>query len=355
MDLSTSAPLQVSVLGAGSWGTALAALACNHAEVVLWARSAQQVDTLNRLHQNPRYLQDVALPPSLRATSSLEDAIGHVCAEPALPGLIILGVPVAGLEQTCSAIAPLLAARKTEGLGIVWTCKGFEQDSGRLPHEISRNALKNLNGIGLGVLSGPSFAREVAQGLPVALTVASDNPKVIELTTQALHGTYARIYSSTDVIGVEVGGALKNVIAIACGIADGLELGTNARAALITRGLAEIQRLGVALGGNPETFAGLTGLGDLVLTATGPLSRNRQVGLAIGQGKTLENILANGITAEGVRCARAALALGKQHDVELPITAAVCKVLFDGLSPSKAVSGLLSREAKPETCNPSGV
>src|SRR5690606_31788317 len=162
-----------------------------------------------------------------------------------------------------------------------------------------------------------------------------------------MHGSLARIYTSTDIVGVEVGGALKNIMAIACGIGDGLGLGTNARAALITRGLAEMQRLGLALGGQAETFAGLTGLGDLVLTATGPLSRNRQVGVAIGEGKTLEQALAGGITAEGARCARAALALGQHMGVELPITQAVCQVLFEGLSPRKAVSSLLALEARP--------
>ena len=346
---SPSAPLCVSVLGAGSWGTALAALACTNANVLLWARNAQQVDTINATRQNPRYLPDIALPPSLAATTCLEEAIAHAASALDNPGLIILGVPVAGLTQLCNDLVPLLARHNHTGLSIVWTCKGFEQDSGRLPHEIAQAALGHLNGLGLGVVSGPSFAREVAQGLPVALTVASTNARVITVTTQALHGTTARIYNSPDVIGVEVGGALKNVIAIACGICDGLALGTNARAALVTRGLAEIQRLGVALGGNPETFSGLTGLGDLVLTATGPLSRNRQVGLAIGQGQTLPDILANGMTAEGVRCARAALALGHKHGIELPITQAVCNVLFNGLAPHEAVSGLLSREAKPET------
>ena len=344
-----SAPLSVSVLGAGSWGTALAALACSNANVLLWARNAQQVDTINATHQNPRYLPDIVLPLSLTATTCLDEAIAHAVTDADNPGLIILGVPVAGLAQLCNDLASRLAHHSYAGLSLVWTCKGFEQDSSRLPHEVVQAALGHLDGLGLGVISGPSFAREVAQGLPVALTVASTSSRVIARTTLALHGTTARIYNSSDVIGVEVGGALKNVIAIACGICDGLALGTNARAALITRGLAEIQRLGVALGGNPETFSGLTGLGDLVLTATGPLSRNRQVGLAIGQGRTLPDILANGMTAEGVRCARAALALGQKQGIELPITQAVCSVLFNGLAPHEAVSGLLSREAKPET------
>lgn len=346
--MSSSAPLRVSVLGAGSWGTALAALACPQVQVVLWARDAQQVDTLNTLHQNPRYLPEITLPLTLVATPRLEDAVAHACT-PGQHGLIILGVPVAGLEQVCTDIAPLLKQHAPESINVIWTCKGFEPETGRLPHQIAAEALASLDHVNLGVLSGPSFAREVAQGLPVALTVASSSANLIAATTLALHGRSARIYNSPDIIGVEVGGALKNVIAIACGIADGLQLGTNARAALITRGLAEIQRLGIALGGLPETFSGLTGLGDLVLTATGPLSRNRQVGLAIGQGQQLPDILASGMTAEGVRCARAALALGLQHQLDLPITRAVCDVLFNGLPARQAVSELLSREAKSES------
>src|SRR5690606_2424661 len=216
------------------------------------------------------------------------------------------------------------------------------------PHEIAQQALAAQPGIGLGVLSGPSFAQEVAQGLPVALTLATLDTAVQEAVVAALHGTNARIYTSTDIVGVEVGGALKNIIAIACGIGDGLGLGTNARAALITRGLAEIQRLGLALGGQAETFAALPGLGDLVLTATGDLSRHRQVGLAIGRGQTPAQILAGGMTAEGVRCARAALALGQKHMVDLPITEAVCQVLFDGLAPQVAATRLLNRESRAE-------
>ncbi|MBC2770675.1 NAD(P)H-dependent glycerol-3-phosphate dehydrogenase [Pusillimonas minor] len=352
MPQSASAPLRVSVLGAGSWGTALAALACANAQVTLWARDAALADAINATHQNARYLPGITLPSALVATSSLSHAVAHACDNQGVPGLVILGVPVAGLESTCAALANELAKLNHPAVSAVWTCKGFEQTSAQLPHAIAQKALASTPGVGLGVVSGPSFAKEVAQGLPVALTVASNNPQVIAATTQALHGSNARIYNSTDVIGVEVGGAMKNVMAIACGISDGLALGTNARAALITRGLAEMQRLGVALGGSADTFAGLTGLGDLVLTATGPLSRNRQVGLAIGEGQTLDTILANGMTAEGVRCARAALALGKQLGVDLPITQAVCDVLFNGLSARQAVSDLLSREAKPETPKP---
>lgn len=347
--------IRVAVLGAGSWGTALAALACSQADTLIWARDPAVVLELNQQHRNARYLPDIALPGTLRATSTLQEAIEHVCADGVEHGLIILGVPVAGLHDACTQIAAALDRRRgtqcEERITIVWTCKGFQHETGLLPHQIAQNALSQWPELNLGVLSGPSFAHEVAQGLPVALTLATLGPQHENAAADvlaALHGTNARIYTSTDVIGVEVGGALKNIMAIACGISDGLGLGTNARAALITRGLAEMQRLGLALGGQPETFAGLTGLGDLVLTATGALSRNRQVGLAIGQGQTLDQILAGGVTAEGVRCARAARDLGRLHNIDLPITAAVCGVLFDGLAPREAVSSLLAREARAE-------
>lgn len=198
------------------------------------------------------------------------------------------------------------------------------------------------------MIAGPSFAYEVAQGLPVALTVASHNAATGAVTQDVYRDSHVRVYTTTDIIGVQVGGALKNVIAVACGISDGLQLGTNARAALITRGLAEIKRLGVAMGGLPATFNGLTGLGDLVLTATGDLSRNRQVGLAIGAGTPVATVLAQGTTTEGVRCARAALALAQQHHLDLPIIATTCQVLFDGLSPSDAVTALLTRATGAE-------
>ncbi|MAK56028.1 MAG: glycerol-3-phosphate dehydrogenase [Pusillimonas sp.] len=347
---TSPSPIRVSVLGAGSWGTALAAVASRQSNTLIWARSSKTAQTINQEQKNPGYLPDITLPASLQATHHLNDALRHVCDTnaPISNRLIILGVPVAGLANVCTQIKPHLAQCQAF-ISVIWTCKGFDPETAQLPHEIAQASLGDINHVGLGVLSGPSFAKEVAQGLPVALTIASNTDAVIENTTQALHGGSVRIYSSADVVGVEVGGAMKNVMAIACGIADGLELGTNARAAIITRGLAEMQRLGLAMGGCVDTFAGLTGLGDLVLTATGPLSRNRQVGLAIGQGKKLNDILATGITAEGVRCARAALQLGKRYKVELPITQAVCNVLFEDVSPRQAVSDLLAREAKAET------
>lgn len=343
-------PPRVAVLGAGSWGTALGALACSQADTLIWARRAELAAEISQKHSNARYLPGIALPPSLRATSDFETAVEHVCSARG-DALIILGVPVAGMAETCRRLAQSLSTRRHPALHVVWTCKGVHPETGQLPHEVAKAALGDIDGVSLGVLSGPSFALEVAQGLPVALTIASDDADTGRVVLAVLHGQRCRVYTSRDVTGVEVGGALKNVMAIACGISDGLGLGSNARAALVTRGLAEIQRLAIALGGEAETVQGLTGLGDLVLTATGPLSRNRQVGLAIGEGRSLDDILAGGMTAEGVRCARAALALGQRLGVELPITAAVCRVLFEGLSPRSAVDTLLSRDSRPESPN----
>ena len=340
---------RVTVLGAGSWGTALAALASANADTLLWARDSTAAQAIKTQRLNTRYLPGILLPASLQCTDDFDHAVEHASKAGAQPGLIILGVPVAGLAELCTRLSRSLDALGSPPVTVVWTCKGFHHETGQLPHQIAQAAFASHPEVGLGVLSGPSFAREVAQGLPVALTIASRDAQVADITTAALHGRNTRIYTSQDVIGVEVGGALKNVMAIACGVADGLELGTNARAALITRGLAEMQRLGIALGGQADTFSGLTGLGDLVLTATGPLSRNRQVGLALGQGQSLEHILANGMTAEGVRCARAALALGRQYGVDLPITEAVCNVLFNNVAPEQVVSALLSREARAES------
>lgn len=341
--------VRLTVLGAGSWGTALAALACPQADTLLWARDPQTVQSIAQQHANPRYLPGIRLPDALAATSHWLDALGHVFQGPAhATRLIVLGVPMVGLADLCQRLARDLPAESPGPVHVIWTCKGISPDSHLWPHQIIADALPPRAWLRFGVLSGPSFAREVAQGLPVALTLAGPHPDTGLAAQAAFHAGQARIYTTHDVIGVEVGGALKNVMAIACGICDGLQLGTNARAALITRGLSEIQRLGVALGGRAETFTGLTGLGDLVLTATGDLSRNRRVGLSLGQGQTLDAILAGGMTAEGVHCARAAIALGRRHGLDLPITEAVCQVLFENLSPAQAVASLLSREARAE-------
>lgn len=345
--MGTSVP-RVAVLGAGSWGTALAAIASRRCDTLLWGRNAGQVETMQNTRQNGRYLPNIVLPETLRYTADFAQALAHL-AQGTEPPLIILGVPMAGLEETCSALAHALTDHPIKHLSVVWTCKGFDPQSGLLPHEICTASLGGLPDVRLGVLSGPSFAQEVARGLPVALTVAAHSPAVCDTTTRALHGAAVRVYASPDIVGVEVGGALKNIIALACGIADGLALGTNARAALITRGLAEMTRFGTTLGAQPETFSGLTGLGDLVLTATGDLSRNRRVGVEIGTGRALSDILASGMTAEGVRCARAVLQRATALGVDMPITEAVCAVLFDGVAPVTAVSSLLARDARAET------
>ena len=337
----------VAVLGAGAWGTALAVASSRHAPTMLWARDRALINQCQQTLQNARYLPGIALPPALAFTADFDCAIDHATSG-AAPGLLILGVPLAGLRQACQAIAQTLTRLNKPIAGVVWTCKGLEADSGKLPSEIVGEALSNCPDIAVGVLSGPSFALEVARGLPVALTIASTSATLRQTTIACLHGGNMRVYASTDVIGVEVGGALKNVIAIACGVGDGLGLGTNARAALITRGLAEMARFGEALGAQAATFAGLTGLGDLVLSATGDLSRNRQVGIAIGQGQSLENALSQGLTAEGARCARAVRLRAEALGIELPITHAVCDVLFNHVPPRIAVSQLLSRDATTE-------
>lgn len=338
----------VLVLGAGSWGTALAALASARASTHIWARSTASAHAIQNTHQLPNYLPHIDLPTSLTASTDFDSSVQALLKDDSSPALIILGVPVAGLKDSCERLIHALPKTRRNPLYIVRTCKGFDPQTGQLPHQVTNHYFASYDWIHTGTLSGPSFALEVAQGLPVALTIASHSQALNECVIAILHGQSARIYSSTDIIGVEVGGALKNIIAIACGVSDGLKLGTNARAALITRGLAEMQRLGVALGGEAATFSGLTGLGDLVLSTTGDLSRNRQVGLALARGQSLDDLLASGLTAEGVRCAQAAYAIAQQHQLEAPITKAVCDVLFHGLAPLDAVQQLLTRVARLE-------
>lgn len=332
--------MKVAVLGAGAWGTALAGhLAARH-DTVLWARDAALIAELSTSHENARYLAGVALPSALRFEANLDFALDHALADDAL---CVVATPVAGLRamlRTMRDIGKVPAH-------IVWLCKGFEADTQLLPNQVVAQELSGH--ASNGTLSGPSFAREVGQGLPVALTVASASAACRERTVAAFHHGAMRIYSGDDVVGVEVGGAVKNVLAIATGIADGLGLGLNARAALITRGLAEMSRLGAALGGRAETFTGLTGLGDLILTATGDLSRNRTVGMQLATGRSLDDILnALGHVAEGVRCARGVLSIAQSHGIEMPITEAVCNVLFNNVAPRDAVSALLRRDAKAE-------
>jgi glycerol-3-phosphate dehydrogenase (NAD(P)+) len=335
--------VRIAIFGAGAWGTALACHAASAHEVLLWAREPSLVQAIRRERRNERYLPGFALDERIGAEADL-DAACRWLGE-AGPSLAVIATSVAGLRSTLAALDARLSGAGCAGA--VWLCKGLEADSGLLPHAVAAQTLRSVPG---GVLSGPSFAQEVAAGLPVALTVASRDASLQAAAVQAFHHGAARIYRSDDVVGVELGGALKNVMAIAAGICDGLALGQNARAALITRGLAEIARLGAALGARPETFMGLTGLGDLVLTCTGDLSRNRRVGLALATGEPLAAIVARlGHVAEGVACAAAADALAGARGVAMPIVEAVNAVLRGALGPREAVVSLLSREPKAES------
>lgn len=328
---------KVSVLGAGAWGTAVAMALAQRHDLLLWGRNAVALQTMREARES-NYLPGYTFPQRLQVAADFDAALAHV-AEPG--SLLIAACPVAGLR-------PLLQSLKGRAIpNVVWLCKGFEYETGLLPHQIVREVLGDV--VPGGALSGPSFAQEVAKGLPCALTIASESAALRTSVVDTAHGGNMRVYSSEDLVGVEVGGAVKNVLAIATGAADGLGLGLNARAALITRGLAEITRLGVALGGKHETFMGLTGMGDLILTCTGDLSRNRRVGLGLAQGKPLDLIVQElGHVAEGVPCAKAVRELAARLGVEMPITNAVAGVLFDGDQPQTMVARLLSRDPKGE-------
>lgn len=331
--------MNIAVLGAGAWGTALAAtLAAKHA-ITLYARNPALVADLEATRENTRYLAGVKIPASVALTADLSRAISAA-------DLALIVTSTSGLADTAREVL-----RDHAALPIVWACKGFNADTGKLPHQVVGEIATAVGAAGarFGVLSGPSFAAEVAAGLPCALTLACNDFAYAKSLAPELNGGAMRVYSNADLIGVELGGALKNVMAIAAGIGDGMALGQNARAALITRGLAEMVRLGVAMGGRAETFAGLTGLGDLVLTATGTLSRNRTVGLKLAEGRALPDILRElGHVAEGVNSAQTARALAKKFAVEMPISEAVAAVLFDGLNARQALQQLMSREVKAE-------
>jgi glycerol-3-phosphate dehydrogenase (NAD(P)+) len=331
--MATRPSLRISVLGAGAWGTAVAIAAARRHRVLLWARDVAQAQRMAADRRNERYLPHAAWPDTLQVTHDHGAALDH-----ARGGLVIVATPMAALRERLS----LLPADTC----VVWLCKGFEIGTAALGHQVAADVLPRAS---VGVLSGPSFAQEVAGGSPTALVAASSDPALIELATNALHGETLRVYGSNDVVGVEVGGAVKNVLAIATGIADGLALGYNARAALITRGLAEMTRLGVALGARADTFTGLSGLGDLVLTATGDLSRNRRVGLMLAQGLDLRTILEKlGHVAEGVHCAQTVAKLAQLHGVAMPIADAVSAVLNRRLGPRDAVLQLMRRDARFE-------
>lgn len=353
-EMPSASPMRLAVLGAGAWGTAVAISAAQRHRVDLWARDAGHAQALQTQRTNTRYLPGMELPANVSIQA------GEACADQLQQhDLVILATPVAGLRHQLSLLAGLQGP-------VAWLCKGFEKAQsasghGLLPHEVLAQAAPGLRA---GVLSGPSFAQEVARLQPTALVAASPHAAVCASAIQAMHGHHMRIYSSRDWVGVEVGGAVKNVLAIATGVLDGLAQrnaasghgllpGQNARAALLTRGLAEMTRLGVALGADSATFMGLSGMGDLVLTATGDLSRNRRVGLLLAQGMTAEQAVESlGHVAEGVYCARTVLARAQELGVEMPITRCVVDLLNGVTTPAEAAMALMGRDARPEQMEP---
>jgi glycerol-3-phosphate dehydrogenase (NAD(P)+) len=325
--------MKIAILGAGAWGTALACHASARHSVVLWSRNGPVAQDINLHHRNSRYLPDLVLPAGLTATDSLEQAVAGA-------DLLVIATSVAGLAPVMRAIVPTRQGR------VVWLCKGLAADTGELAHGIVAGIAPEWEA---GCLSGPSFAQEVAAGLPVALTAAATSDALGQLMVEAFHHGAMRVYRSSDLRGVEIAGALKNVMAVAIGISDGLGLGLNARAALLTRGLAEIVRFGLARGAQAETFLGLAGVGDLVLTCTGDLSRNRTVGLKLAQGQALGEILHQlGHVAEGVACCRAVVATAHASGIDMPVSEAVLAVIEGRLTPSEAVASLLAREPRAE-------
>lgn len=330
------AGVRVGVIGGGSWGTALAAhLSAHDVSTVLWAREAEVVEEISSRHRNPLFLSDVDLPATLAASGDLAEVVADA-------DVAVVAVPVQFLRTTLEDLEPLASAE-----AVVVVSKGIEAGTLATPHGI-------LVDIGVApekivALSGPSFAREVASGLPSAVVAACQHMARAASVQQLFSRGYFRVYTSDDVIGVEIGGALKNVVALAAGVSDGLGLGDNTRAAIITRGLAEITRLGVTLGGHPATFSGLSGVGDLVLTCAGGLSRNRSVGLAIGQGRSLSDIRAEmNEVAEGVPTCRSARALASSVGVEMPITEQMYQLLYEDKDPREAMRDLIGRRLRHE-------
>jgi len=331
--------VRIAVFGAGAWGTALAqAFSATH-EVCLWGREADNIEMMRRKRENKLFLPRVVLRPELEFSADFDQAAQGA-------DLHLVATPLAGLRETVRALRNLQQP-SSPATPLIWACKGLEAGSGKLPHEIIGEEMGK--DAACGVLTGPSFAAEVARGLPTAITLASNDPSFAADWMRKLHQPRFRIYANDDVIGCEIGGAVKNVIAIAAGIADGMGYGFNARAAIITRGLAEISRLASALGGRSETLMGLAGMGDLILTCTGDLSRNRQVGLALAAGKTLSDILAElGHVAEGVPTAREVVQLSRRLGVSMPICSSVDTLLHDDINVHETVRQLLARDPKQE-------
>jgi glycerol-3-phosphate dehydrogenase (NAD(P)+) len=326
----------LAILGAGSWGTALAALTTrNGVPTCLWGRDSEALAVMAETRRNRRYLPEIELPPELDFESDLAAAVSGA-------GIVLIVVPSHAFASMLDELAPLLAADTAIG----WASKGFEPGTGRFLHEL---VAERLPGHAAAVVTGPSFAREVAAGLPSAVTVHSDDDAFAQQLASLLHAPNLRAYSGSDVLGAELGGAMKNVLAVATGIADGMELGLNARAGLITRGMNEMLRLGVALGARPETLIGLSGLGDLVLTCTGDLSRNRRLGLALGRGVAIDEAIRQiGQVVESVLTADEVARLAGKHALDLPISAGVRAVLHGEVTPMDGLRALMAREQKPE-------
>ena len=327
----------LAVLGAGSWGTALAALTARHGyPTTLWGRDPDTIAAMSAGKGNPRYLPGIALPAELQATTDLAVAMADA-------DLVLVVVPSHAFAHTLQSMAPLRPGHA----GVAWATKGFEPGSGRFLHEVAGEVLGP--GVPLAVVTGPSFAKEVAQGLPTALTVHSDDDAFCRQVADALHGPAFRAYTGNDMRGAELGGAMKNVLAVATGVADGMGLGLNARAGLITRGLNEMLRLNLALGGQPETLMGLAGLGDLVLTCTGDLSRNRRLGLALGRGTPIDTAVREiGQVVESLQTADEVMRLAELHGIELPIAENVRDVLHGEITPAEGLGRLMARERKAE-------
>ncbi len=327
---------KVAVLGAGSWGTALAALlARNGVRTTLWGRDSTHVHEMQKARRNARYLPDLALPAELALTNELRPAVASA-------NVALIVAPSHAFHGLLDALVPVLQPNA----GIAWATKGFEPGSGRFLHELVEERLPKA---AAAIVTGPSFAREVAVGLPTAVTVHSSSNPFAQQVAQLLHSPFFRAYTGNDMIGAELGGAMKNVLAVATGVADGMQLGLNARAGMITRGMNEMLRLGNSIGARAETLMGLAGLGDLVLTCTGDLSRNRRLGLALGRGVGLQQAIAEiGQVVESVQTVDEIMRLANRHGVELPISGLVQRVLHEEITPAEALRLLLSREQKPE-------
>jgi len=333
----SNCPKTISVYGAGSWGTALALqLARNELDVLLWDYNPEHISLYEKQRENSHYLPGIPFPDNLKCTDSIEQMVLH-----SIDQLIV--IPSHGFRDLLKTLKPLLSSSHN----IYWATKGLEVGTGKLLHEVLIEELGNE--VSYGLVSGPTFALEVAKGLPSAMTAAASTPELAKRIANAFQGGNYRVYTSNDVLGVELGGAVKNVLAIAAGISDGLGFGANARAAIITRGLAEIIRLAESMGAHNETIMGLSGVGDLVLTCTDNQSRNRRLGLALGQGKTAEEAIAEiGQAVEGAKSSSSIGMLAERAKVEMPICQAVHQVIYKNLSPNQAVKELLSRQLKAE-------